>query len=124
MQGMELTKRTPSFPLRLSLSSDQPGSLPSSSPVHQPGSERQLSNSLGHRPAGCAPGQRLLPGPDCEPSADVSEGADGEFPAQPWLRRARGTGRAFENWGSRKGRGLEKGREEALGDTWQERRVE
>lgn len=79
--GTELTNRTSCFLLRVSLSSDQSGSLPSSSPAHQPGAERQLGDSLGHRPAGCALGQHVISGPDGKPSTDVSKGTDGEYPA-------------------------------------------
>lgn len=79
--GTELTNRTSCFLLHTSLSSDQSGSLPSSSSAHQPGAERQLSDSLGHRPAGCALGQHVFSGPDCKPSTDVPKGTDGEYPA-------------------------------------------
>lgn len=63
------------------LSSDQFGSLPSSSATHQPGTERQLSHSLWHRTAGSTPGQHGSPSSDCQPGTDVPESTDGESPA-------------------------------------------
>lgn len=62
-----------------SLSSAQSGSLPSSSPAHQPGTECEFSHSLRPRPAGCALGQHVLSCPDCQPSTDVPQGTDGEY---------------------------------------------
>lgn len=62
-----------------SLSSAQSGSLPGSSPAYQPGTECQFSRSLGPCPAGRALGQHVLPCPDCQPSTDVPQGADGEY---------------------------------------------
>lgn len=102
MQGTELTNRSSGFLLVVSLSSDKSGSLPSSGPAHQPGSECQLSNSLRHRPAGCALRQHIFSGLDCKPSTDVSEGTDGEYPA--WAK-----GREGGSWGIREVWGLVKG---------------
>lgn len=123
--GTKLTSRTSCFLLLVSLPSDKSGSLPSSSPAHQPGSECQLSNSLGHRPAGCAPRQHIFSSPDCKPSTDVSEGTDGEYPAWAMAQVGQwGTGREVGSWKVREGWGLVKGVEEALGNNWREIRVE
>ena len=100
----------------MSLSSDQSGSLPSSSPAHQPGSECQLSSSLRHRPAGCALGQHVFPSPDCKPSTDVSAGTDGESPAWATAQVGREDGgREVGSWAVREAWGLGKGGEGALG---------
>lgn len=102
--------RTTCF-LLVSLPSDQSGSLPSDSPAHQPGSECELSDRLGHRPAGCALGQHIFSRPDCEPSTDVSEGTDGEYPA--WATAQVGQGEQAESLRDEGRVGISPGWEEA-----------
>ena len=115
-EGVQLSHRSTRFLLHTSLSPDQPGSLPSSSPAHQPGSERQLGSSLRHHPAGRASGQHVFSSPDCKPSTDVSPGTDGESPSWAMAQVSQeDRGREVGSWAIKEGWQLEKGGEEAPG---------